>query len=166
MRATTEATKRTMTPEEEDRFYGINREGVPGYEFVVMDLKSIGVRYLPTPKRYVLRDIDSLKMRVSMMGLISAWRGTGKSEQEFAMALLFMKPLRAAWNDGKDEVDITHLFEAEFTAWPTGRNEKTITVNGNTYRVFDQEDVKKKVLPFFEILEETEDTIYLKARLA
>lgn len=42
MRATTEATKRTMTPEEEDRFYGINREGVPGYEFVVMDLKSIG----------------------------------------------------------------------------------------------------------------------------
>ena len=32
MRATTEATKRTMTPEEEDRFYGINREGVPGYE--------------------------------------------------------------------------------------------------------------------------------------
>jgi hypothetical protein len=103
MRATTEATKRTMTPEEEDRFYGINREGVPGYEFVVMDLKSIGVRYLPTPKRYVLRDIDSLKMRVSMMGLISAWRGTGKSEWEFAMALLFMKPLRAAWNDGKDE---------------------------------------------------------------
>lgn len=100
------------------------------------------------------------------MGLISAWRGTGKSEWEFAMALLFMKPLRAAWNDGKDEVDITHLFEAEFTAWPTGRNEKTITVNGNTYRVFDQEDVKKKVLPFFEILEETEDTIYLKARLA
>ena len=59
MRATTEATKRTMTPEEEDRFYGINREGVPGYEFVVMDLKSIGVRYLPTPKRYVLRDIHS-----------------------------------------------------------------------------------------------------------
>ena len=165
MRKTTEETK-IMTPEEEDRFYGIDRNGVPGHEFVVMDLHSIGVQYFPIEKRYILRDIDSLKMRVSMMGLISAWRGTGKSEWEFAMALLFMKPLRAAWNDAKDEVDITHLFEAEFTAWPTGRNEKTITVNGNTYRVFDQEDVKKKVLPFFEILEETEDTIYLKARLA
>ena len=165
MRKTTEETK-IMTPEEEDRFYGIDRNGVPGHEFVVMDLHSIGVQYFPIEKRYILRDIDSLKMRVSMMGLISAWRGTGKSEWEFAMALLFMKPLRAAWNDGKDEVDITHLFEAEFTAWPTGRNEKTITVNGNTYRVFDQEDVKKKVLPFFEILEEMEDTIYLKARLA
>ena len=166
MRKTTEETK-IMTPEEEDRFYGINREGVPGYEFVVMDLKSIGVRYLPTPKRYVLRDIDSLKMRVSMMGLISAWRGTGKSEWEFAMALLFMKPLRAAWNEGKDEVDITHLFEAEFTAWPTGcSGEKTKEINGNTYRVFDQEDVKKKVLPFFEILEETDEAIYLKAKVA
>ena len=165
MRKTTEETK-IMTPEEEDRFYGIDRNGVPGHEFVVMDLHSIGLQYFPIEKRYILRDIDSLKMKVSMMGLISAWRGTGKSEWEFMMALLFMKPLRAAWNDGKDEVDITHLFEAEFTAWPTGRNEKTITVNGNTYRVFDQEDVKKKVLPFFEILEETEDTIYLKARLA
>lgn len=166
MRKTTEETK-IMTPEEEDRFYGINREGVPGYEFVVMDLKSIGVRYLPTPKRYVLRDIDLLKMKVSMMGLISAWRGTGKSEWEFAMALLFMKPLRAAWNEGKDEVDITHLFEAEFTAWPTGcSGEKTKEINGNTYRVFDQEDVKKKVLPFFEILEETDEAIYLKAKVA
>ena len=166
MRKTTEETK-NMTPEEEDRFYGINREGVPGYEFVVMDLKSIGVCYLPTPKRYVLRDIDLLKMKVSMMGLISAWRGTGKSEWEFAMALLFMKPLRAAWNEGKDEVDITHLFEAEFTAWPTGcSGEKTKEINGNTYRVFDQEDVKKKVLPFFEILEETDEAIYLKAKVA
>lgn len=166
MRKTTEETK-IMTPEEEDRFYGINREGVPGYEFVVMDLKSIGVCYLPTPKRYVLRDIDLLKMKVSMMGLISAWRGTGKSEWEFAMALLFMKPLRAAWNEGKDEVDITHLFEAEFTAWPTGcSGEKTKEINGNTYRVFDQEDVKKKVLPFFEILEETDEAIYLKAKVA
>ena len=166
MRKTTEETK-IMTPEEEDRFYGINREGVPGYEFVVMDLKSIGVCYLPTPKRYVLRDIDLLKMKVSMMGLISAWRGTGKSEWEFMMALLFMKPLRAAWNEGKDEVDITHLFEAEFTAWPTGRSgEKTKEINGNTYRVFDQEDVKKKVLPFFEILEETDEAIYLKAKVA
>ena len=166
MRKTTEETK-IMTPEEEDRFYGINREGVPGYEFVVMDLKSIGVCYLPTPKRYVLRDIDLLKMKVSMMGLISAWRGTGKSEWEFAMALLFMKPLRAAWNEGKDEVDITHLFEAEFTAWPTGcSGEKTKEINGNTYRVFDQEDVKKKVLPFFEILEETDEAIYIKAKVA
>ena len=166
MRKTTEETK-IMTPEEEDRFYGINREGVPGYEFVVMDLKSIGVCYLPTPKRYVLRDIDLLKMKVSMMGLISAWRGTGKSEWEFAMALLFMKPLRAAWNEGKDEVDITHLFEAEFTAWPTGcSGEETKEINGNTYRVFDQEDVKKKVLPFFEILEETDEAIYLKAKVA
>lgn len=167
MRKTTEETKRAMTPEKEDRFYGIDRNGVPGHEFVVMDLHSIGVQYFPTEKRYILRDIDSLKMKVSMMGLISAWRGTGKSEWEFMMALLFMKPLRAAWNDGKDEVDITHLFEAEFTAWPKNRpGEKTKEINGNIYRVFDQEDVKKKVLPFFEILKETEDTIYLKARLA
>lgn len=167
MRKTTEETKRAMTPEEEDRFYGIDRNGVPGHEFVVMDLHSIGVQYFPTEKRYILRDIDSLKMKVSMMGLISAWRGTGKSEWEFMMALLFMKPLRAAWNDGKDEVDITHLFEAEFLAWPKNLpGEKTKEIDGNTYRVFDQEDVKEKVLPFFEILEETDDTVYLKGKLA
>ncbi len=167
MRKATETTKRAMTPEEEDRFYGIDRNGVPGHEFVVMDLHSIGVQYFPTEKRYILRDIDSLKMKVSMMGLISAWRGTGKSEWEFMMALLFMKPLRAAWNDGKDEVDITHLFEAEFLAWPKNLpGEKTKEIDGNTYRVFDQEDVKEKVLPFFEILEEKDDTVYLKGKVA
>lgn len=167
MREKATETKKTFTPEEEDRFYGIDRNGVPGNEFVFMDLRSIGVQYFTTEKRYVLRNIDDLKMKVSMMGLISSWHGTGKSEWEFMMAFLFMKPLREAWNEEKKEADITKLFEAEFTAWPTGySDEKTITVNGNTYRVFDQEDVKKKVFPFFEILEETDDTIYLKVKVA
>lgn len=167
MRKTTEETKRAMTPEEEDQFYGIDSKGVPGYEFSVMDIRSIGVQYFPTKKRYILRDIDSLKLKVSVMGLISAWRGTGKSEWEFMMALLFMKPLRAAWNEGAEEADITQLFEAEFLAWPKNLpGEKTKEIDGNTYRVFDQEDVKKKVLPLFEIVDETDEAIYLKAKIA
>ncbi len=155
-----------MTPEEETRFYGIDLNGNLGERFIFMDFKSIGARYHDVKKKYILKDIEDLKMKVTMENLISLWRETGKSEWEAMLAWLFMRPLRVAWSEGKAEADITQLFKVELTALPTGNpGEKTITVNGNTYRVFDQEDVKKKILPFFEILEETDDTIYLKAKI-
>ena len=167
MRAKTEERKVTMTPAEEDRFYGIDRDGNLSPQFRVADFGTIGVRYFPTEKRYILRDINSLKRRVSIAGLVSAWRNTGKYEWELAMASLFMKPLREAWDEGWDEVDITHLFEAEFNAWPTNRSdEKRKEIDGNTYRVLDQEDVKARVLQLFEIVGETDEAIYLKAKLA
>ena len=167
MRATTEENKRAMTREEENLFYGIDRNGNLSPQFRLADFRSIGFQYFSTEKRYILRDIDSLKMRVNMARLISAWRNTGKYEWEIEMASLFMKPLREAWDEGKEEADITHLFEVELYALPTWNSlEKRKVIDGNTYRVFDQEDVKGKVLPLFEIVEETDEAIYLQAKLA
>lgn len=48
-------------------------------------------------KHYILRDIDAYKEKVTVMGLVSAWRGTGHSEWEFLLAGIFISNLLEAW---------------------------------------------------------------------
>lgn len=156
----TEARKR------EDSFYGCDEEGRPGPEFMFMDLNEIGAQYKEVQKKYIIQDIEQLKNRISIRILMAAWRNTGKSEWEFMMGYMLVRELRKAWKQGQSEADITRLFQLELLAWPTEDvNEKRITINGNTYRVFDQEDVKNKVMPFFTILKEDEKCIYLKLNM-
>ena len=146
-----------------DSFYGCDEDGQPELEFMFMDFNSIGIRYLDCNKKYILKDIEALKEKISFRRCISAWRGTGKSEWEFMMGYIVVSTLRKAWKEHLSEVDITKLFQLELTALPTGyAEEKTVTIDGDTYRVFDQSDIKAKILPSFEILSETDDTVELR----
>ncbi len=104
------------------------------------------------PKHYILRDIDAYKEKVTVMGLVSAWRGTGHSEWEFLLAGIFISNLLEAWGEGKKEVDITTLFDRDLLA--------------TNNRVFTKEQVKEHIIKVFTIEDEDTDNIYLRLNVA
>jgi len=150
-----------------DNFYGCTEDGRLAGGMVFMDMRSIGFAYKPVEKKYILIDIETLKEVVTMWKLVCAWRGTGKSEWETVMAFNLVYPLRQAWKAGERQADITKLFQLELIALPTGQDgEKCIEKDGTVYRVFDQDDVKGKVMPFFTIQSEKCDVVYLTLNIA
>lgn len=146
-----------------DNFYGCDEKGRLCGGMVFMAMNEIGLQVLEeSKKKYILRDIDNLHEKISIMHFISAWRGTGKSEWECMMGFTVVYPVRKAWSEGKTEADITRLFEMTLLANPTGReDEEIMEFNGTPYRVLTQEKIREKVMKFFTIQEETDEAIYL-----
>lgn len=104
------------------------------------------------PKHYILRDIDAYKEKVTVMGLVSAWRGTGHSEWEFLLAGIFISNLLEAWEAGQKEVDITTLFDRDLLA--------------SNNHVFTKEQVKDHIIKIFTVEEEDNENIYLRLNVA
>ena len=85
------------------------------------------------------------------MGMIFAWRGTGHSEWEALLGAWFIQAVLDALENDADESDITHMFNRDFLA---SRN-----------RVFTKEQVYDHLIKWFDIVEETEDTIKLRIHI-
>lgn len=145
-----------------DNLYGCTEDGRLCSALIFMNMNEVGAQFTKSEKKYVLKDIDKLHEKISIMQFINAWAGTGKSEWECMMGYLVMYPVRKAWSEGQNEADITRLFEVTLLAHPTGRADEEIRdFNGTPYRVLTQEKINEKVMRFFTVQEETESKIYL-----
>lgn len=99
-------------------------------------------------RKVILTNPLDCKEKISLMGLTSVWRGTGHSEWEALLSWCFIKAVVDAIEHNKTEADITNLFNRDFLA------------SGN--RVFTQEQVYSHLIKWFDIIEETDDTLKLK----
>ena len=102
-------------------------------------------------KKVVLTNPRECKEKICLMGMIFAWRGTGHSEWEALLGAWFIQAVLDALENDADESDITHLFNRDFLA---SRN-----------RVFTKEQVYDHLIKWFDIVEETEDTIKLRIHI-
>lgn len=150
-----------------DNFYGCDEDGNPGFEFSVMDIRSIGSVNNEKPQKVTLVNIDSLKERVSIWGLMSAFRGTGKSEWEFMWAWQIMSSLRKAWKNGESTCDITWVFNHDALAtMKAGYTGKTKEVEGNVYRCIPQEDIREVMFRIFTVENESNEELTLSINVA
>lgn len=105
-------------------------------------------------KRYrnvTLVNVSQCKDRVSVFGLVSAWRGTGHSEWEYLLAGMFIMSLLEAINKHEEEADITCLFNRDLTA------------SGG--KVFPQEEIYNHLIDWFGIVADTGDELKLYLKL-
>ena len=105
----------------------------------------------PSHKKVILVNPLDCKEKISLMGLVSAWRGTGHSEWEAILAHMFILSVLNAIESGENEADITLLFNRDFTA--------------SKDRVFTKEQVYNHLIGWFDIVEETDEVLKLKIRI-
>ena len=89
---------------------------------------------------------------VQVLDLVSAWHGTTHSEWEFLLAGWFVMAVIRAVDSNNEEADITALFNRDLLA---ARNRK-----------MTKEAIYKHIIPYFDIVEETDDVLKVKLRLA
>ena len=87
----------------------------------------------------------------STFDLISAFRGTGKVEFEWAMAKLFLESVQEALESGKTEADISTLFSVDMQA-----DNSSFTAD----QIFDH------IIKWFEIVDQSEGSMKVRLRVA
>lgn len=102
-------------------------------------------------KKVILTNPRECKEKICLMGMISAWRGTGHSEWEALLGAWFIQAVLDALENDADEADITHLFNRDFLA--------------SRDRVFTKEQVYDHLIKWFDIVEETKDTIKVRIHI-
>jgi len=104
------------------------------------------------PKKYVLREVSNIPEWLGLYQTMANFRNLGKTEWEALLAMVFLTAIEEAEKEGKEEADITRLFQHDYS----DRGEKKAS----------KEKVTEHLMPFFTKVEETEDTIYLTFNVA
>ena len=102
-------------------------------------------------KRVVLTNPLDCKEKICLMGMVSKWSGTGHSEWEAILGGWFILSIIDAIENGKDEADITNLFNHDLLA--------------SRDRVFTKQQVYNHLIKWFDIVEETENTLKLRIHI-
>lgn len=102
-------------------------------------------------KKVILTNPNACKEKISLMGMVSAWRGTGHGEWEAILGGWFVQAVIEAIENDAEEADITHLFNRDFLA--------------SRDRVFTKQQVYDHLIKWFDIVEETEDTLKLRIHI-
>lgn len=106
----------------------------------------------PKPfKKVTLVNLKECEDKISLMGLVSAWRGTGHSEWEFLLAGWFIHAVIEAQKNESTEADISMLFDRDLLA----RND----------RIFTQKQIYAHLIPWFEIIEENANELKLRLKV-
>ena len=157
-----ENLKSLFAKKKEEKKLSISKEEVrnevkpsddPPYDYgmgildVALRSKDFGWDSKPLTKKYILTNVKECENRVNVMGLVSAWRGTGHSEWEYLLAGVFMGIVLEALEKGEEQADITILFSRDLLA------------SGG--RKFEQEDVYNHLIKSFNIVDENDDEVYL-----
>lgn len=104
-----------------------------------------------THKKVVLTNPDACKEKISLMGMVSAWRGTGHSEWEAILGAWFIQAVIDAIENESHEADITHLFNRDFLA--------------SRGRKFTQQQVYEHLIKWFDVVEETDEVLKLRIHI-
>lgn len=102
-------------------------------------------------KKVILTNPFDCKEKICLMGMVSAWRGTGHFEWEAILGGWFIQAVLDSIEKNINEADITHLFNRDFLA------------SGG--RVFTQARVYNHLIRWFEIVEETDEVLKLRFRI-
>lgn len=102
-------------------------------------------------KKVILTNPRDCKEKICLMGMVSAWRGTGHSEWEALLGGWFIQAVLDALENDADEADITHLFNRDLLA--------------SNDRIFTKDQVYDHLIKWFDIVEETEDTLKLRIHI-
>lgn len=146
-----------------DHFYGCDEDGKPGPEFCMLNMRSMGTIEANTNlKKVTLINIDDLKEKVSIMGLMKAFRESGKTEWEFFWAYHIVAGLRKAWKNGEKTVDLTNIFTHDVIASiPKGYKGKSVLIDDECYWSFSHENIKKLMLKVFRVVSEKDGELIL-----
>ena len=104
-----------------------------------------------THRKVMLVNPAECQEKVTIYGLISAWRGTGHAEWEALLVMCFFDAVTSACEKGEAEADITCLFNGDFYA------------SGG--RIFTSKDVFNHLIVWFDIVEERKDILKLRFRI-
>ena len=104
-----------------------------------------------THKKVILTNVEDCREKLHFMSLMSAWRETGHSEWEALMSGWFVQAVIDALEAGETEADITHIFNRDYLAY------------GN--KTFTQQQVYDHLIPWFDIVEETDDVLKLRLHI-
>lgn len=102
-------------------------------------------------KKVILTNPRDCKEKISLMGMVSAWRGTGHSEWEALLGAWFIQAVLDALENDADEADITHMFNRDLLA--------------SNDRIFTKDQVYDHLIKWFDIVEETKDTMKLRIHI-
>lgn len=102
-------------------------------------------------KKVVLVNPQECKNKINLGYMAALWRGTGHTEWEFLLSGWFVESVVDAIKIKSEEADITKLFKYDLYA--------------SENRIFKQEDVCNHILPWFEVVSETEDKLKLKFKI-
>lgn len=127
-------------------FYGCDEKGDVAIGFTAFHMDEISWE-ITASKKYTLIEISGYKEKVSISGLMSCWRGTGKSEWEFYLSYMLIFGLRKAWEEGIETLDVTMLFNRDLIA------------TGNMR--MSAEEVKNHIIRQFTIVSETDEEVIL-----
>lgn len=101
-------------------------------------------------KKVILINPLECKEKICLMGMVSAWRGTGHSEWEAILGGWFIQAVLDAIEKNVNEADITHLFNRDFLA---------------NNRVFTQAQVYNHLIKWFDIIEETDEVLKVRIHI-
>ena len=101
-------------------------------------------------KKVLLVNPKDCERKITLMGLVKAWRGTGHSEWEAILANWFIVAVVTAI-DEDTEADLTNMFNRDFLA--------------SRDRVFTKQQVFDHLIKWFEIVSEDDETLELRFKI-
>lgn len=102
-------------------------------------------------KKVILTNPLDCKEKICLMGMVSAWRGTGHSEWEAILGGWFIQAVIDAIENESHEADITHLFNRDFLA--------------SRDRKFTQQQVYDHLIKWFDVVEETDEVLKVRIHI-
>ena len=102
-------------------------------------------------KKVILINPLDCKEKISLMGMVSIWRGTGHSEWEALLSGWFIKAVMDAIEQNVNEADITHMFNRDFLA--------------SNDLIFTQDQVYNHLIKWFDIVEETDEELRVRIHI-
>ena len=102
-------------------------------------------------KKVILTNPLDCTEKICLMGMVSAWRGTGHTEWEVILGGWFILTVLDAIEKNVNEADITNLFNRDFLA--------------SRDRVFTQAQVYEHLIKWFDIVEETDEVLKLRIHI-
>ncbi len=106
--------------------------------------------YTKPSKKVILTNPKECENKITVLGLVNEWKNTGHSEWEFLLAGWFVKCVLEALKNKSEEADITVLFNKDFLA------RKSL--------FFTKEQVYEHLIPYFNVIKETDDELRLEFR--
>ena len=140
-----------ITPEEENINPAPYNYGLDGLNIFLRSQDFGWTEPDESQKKVILTNPLDCKEKVSLMGMVSAWRGTGHSEWEALLGGWFIKAVIDAIENDSQEADITHLFNRDFLA--------------SRDRVFTKNQVYKHLIKWFDIVEENNEALRLRVHI-
>ena len=100
-----------------------------------------------TPKKtLILANTDKCANKLTLMGMVAQWHGTGHAEWECLLAAWLINAVKDA-TEAKEAADITHLFNVDLTS-----------ASGT----MSQKEICRHLAPHFKKVSEFDNTLYVE----